>query len=151
MITLARQKPRYGYRRLHTVLVRRGHDTSVMRLYRLYSEEGLAVRRLKRKRLSRPAANQTLHVRQNQEWALDFVADTIGTGRCIRVLTVVDAFTRECLELEVDSSLSSRRITRVLDRIIEQRGAPEAIRCDNGPELTSRHILGWCEEVPNAS
>ena len=136
MIALARQKPRYGYRRLHAVLTRRGHDTSVMRLYRLYAEEGLAVRRLKRKRLSRPAASQALHVRQNQEWALDFVADTIGTGRGIRVLTVVDAFTRECLELEVDSSLSSRRVTRVLDRIIEQRGTPEAIRCDNGPELT---------------
>ena len=58
----------------------------------------------------------------------------------------LDAFTRECLELEVDSSLSSRRVTRTLDRIIEQRGTPEVIRCDNGPELTSRHILGWCEE-----
>lgn len=146
MIALARQKPRYGYRRLHAILTRRGHGISVMRLYRLYSEEGLAVRRLKRKRLSRSAVSQALHVRQNQEWALDFVADTIGTGRGFRVLTIVDAFTRECLELEVDSSLSSRRVTRTLDRIIEQRGTPEIIRCDNGPELTSRHILGWCEE-----
>jgi putative transposase len=98
----------------------------------LYSEEGLAVRRLKRKRLSRPAVSHALHVRQNQEWALDFVADTIGTGRGFRVLTIVDAFTRECLELEVDSSLSSRRVTRTLERIIEQRGIPEVIRCDNG-------------------
>lgn len=146
MMALARQKPRYGYRRLHAILSRRGWAMSVMRLYRLYSEEGLAVRRLKRKRLSRPAASRALHVRQNQEWALDFVADTTGTGRGIRVLTIVDAFTRECLELEVDSSLSSRRVTRTLERIIEQRGTPEVIRCDNGPELTSRHILGWCEE-----
>ena len=101
---------------------------SVMRLYRLYSEEGLAVRRLKRKRLSRPAASRALHVRHNQEWALDFVADTTGTGRGIRVLTIVG------------------HVIRTLERIIEQRGTPEVIRCDNGPELTSRHILGWCEE-----
>ena len=85
-------------------------------------------------------------MRSNQEWALDFVADTLGTGRGIRVLAVVDAFTRECLGLEVDTSLSSRRVTRILDRIIEARGTPESLRCDNGPDLTSRHIIGWCEE-----
>ena len=90
IIALVRQKPRYGYRRLHAILTRRGWAVSVMRLYRLYGEEGLAVRRLKRKRLSRPAASRALHVRQNQEWALDFVAETIGTGRGIRVLTIVD-------------------------------------------------------------
>ena len=146
MVTLARQKPRYGYRRLHVLLERRGQKASVMRLHRLYREEGLAVRRLKRKRLSRPEAKAPLHVRSNQEWALDFVADTLGTGRGIRVLAVVDAFTRECLGLEVDTSLSSRRVTRTLDRIIEARGTPESLRCDNGPELTSRHIIGWCEE-----
>ncbi len=148
MIALARQKPRYGYRRLHALLNRQGQTTSPMRLFRLYQEEGLgqALRRLKRKRLSRPAAVWALHVRPNQEWAIDFVADTLGTGRGIRVLTVVDAFTRECLGLEVDTSLSSRRVTRMLDTIIEQRGMPENIRCDNGPELTSRHILGWSNE-----
>jgi putative transposase len=146
MMALARQKPRYGYRRLHAILTRRGYAVSVMRLYRLYRAEGLAVRRLRRKRLSRPAATQALHVRQNQEWTLDFVTDTIGTGRGLRVLTIVDAFTRECLELDVDSSLSSRRVTRTLDRIIERRGTPDVIRCENGPELTSRHILGWSEE-----
>jgi putative transposase len=146
LVTLARQKPRYGYRRLHVLLERRGQKVSVMRLYRLYREEGLAVRRLKRKRLSRPEAKMPLHVRSNQEWALDFVADTLGTGRGIRVLAVVDAFTRECLGLEVDTSLSSRRVTRTLDRIIEARGKPESLRCDNGPELTSRHIIGWCAE-----
>jgi putative transposase len=146
LVALARQKPRYGYRRLHVLLERRGQKASVMRLYRLYREEGLAVRRLKRKRLSRPEAKTPLHVRSNQEWALDFVADTLGTGRGIRVLAVVDAFTRECLGLEVDTSLSSRRVTRTLDRIIEARGMPESLRCDNGPELTSRHIIGWCEE-----
>jgi putative transposase len=145
LVELARQKPRYGYRRLHALLVRRDHPASVMRIYRLYRAEGLAVRRLKRKRLSRVAA-VTHVVRSNQEWALDFVCDTLATGRGIRVLAVVDAFTRENLSLEVDTSLSSRRVTRSLEGVIERRGKPEAIRCDNGPELTSRHFLSWCDE-----
>ena len=62
------------------------------------------------------------------------------------MLSVVDAYTRECLALEVDTSFDSRRVTRVLDEIIEQRGKPGSIRCDNGPELTSRHFLAWCIE-----
>ncbi len=98
LVSLARQKPRYGYRRLHALLTRREHPASVMRIYRLYREEGLAVRRLKRKRLSRVAVASHL-VRSNQEWALDFACDTLATGRGIRVLAVVDAFTRENLSL----------------------------------------------------
>src|SRR5207248_10768008 len=69
-----------------------------------------------------------------------------ATGRGLRILTVVDSFTRECLAIEVDSSLSSRRVTRVLEWIVSQRGTAAVIRCDNGPEFTSRHFLGWCEE-----
>jgi putative transposase len=143
---LARQKPRYGYRRLHALLVRRGQSASVQRVYRIYQRAGLAVRRLKRKRLARSAVATSSVWRANQEWALDFVSDALATGRGIRVLTVVDAFTRECLALEVDTSLSSQRVTRALEPVIEQRGRPQAIRCDNGPELTSRHFLSWCEE-----
>ena len=145
LVALARQKPRFGYRRLHAVLSKRNHPASVMRIYRLYRAEGLAVRRLQRKRLTRVAVASHL-VRSNQEWALDFACDTLGNGRRIRILAVVDAFTRENLSLEVDTSLSSRRVTRSLEAVIEQRGKPEAIRCDNGPELTSRHFLSWCEE-----
>ncbi|HEY4360029.1 MAG TPA: IS3 family transposase [Bryobacteraceae bacterium] len=121
LVTLARQKPRYGYRRLHALLERRDHPASVMRIYRLYQAEGLAVRRLKRKRLSRVTVSSTI-ARRNQEWALDFVSDTLATGRGIRVLTVVDAFTRENLSLEVDTSLSSRRVTGSLEAVIERRG-----------------------------
>ncbi len=84
--------------------------------------------------------------RANQEWALDFVSDALATGRGIRVLTMVDAFTRECLTLEVDTSLSGQRVTRAIEQVTERRGTPQSIRCDNGPELTSRHFLGWCEE-----
>jgi putative transposase len=80
----------------------------------------------------------------NHEWALDFVYDAIAAGRIIRVLSVVDAYTRECLALEVDTSFASRRVTRGLEEVIEQRGCPRSIRCDNGPALTSRHFLAWC-------
>jgi putative transposase len=80
------------------------------------------------------------------EWALDFVHDAVECGRAIRVLSVVDAYTRECMALEVDTSFASRRVTRVLDAIVAERGQPLAIRCDNGPELTSRHFLAWCVE-----
>ena len=146
LVELARQRPRYGYRRLHALLARRGHRAGVQRVYRVYKQAGLAVRRLPRKRLSRAAATTSSLWRANQEWALDFVSDALATGRGIRVLTVVDAFTRECLVLEVDTSLSSQRVTRSLEQLLEQRGRPQAIRCDNGPELTSRHFLSWCEE-----
>jgi putative transposase len=145
VVNLARQKPRYGYRRLHALVSKGGFGASVQRVYRLYRAEGLMVRRLKRKRLARVAMASHL-VRSNQEWALDFVSDSLATGRGIRVLTIVDAFTRENLSLEVDMSLSSRRVTRALEAVVDRRGNPEAIRCDNGPELTSRHFLSWCEE-----
>jgi putative transposase len=146
MVTLAKQKPRYGYRRLGVLLERRGWRMNHKKLYRLYREEHLAVRRLRRKRLVRPAAPVAELTRANQEWAMDFVMDGLATGRALRALTAVDEYTRECLAIEVDSCLSSRRVTRVLEWVIQQRGKPEAVRCDNGPEFTSRHFLAWCEE-----
>jgi len=146
MVTLAKQKPRYGYRRLGVLLERRGWKMNHKKLYRLYREEHLAVRRLRRKRLVRPAAPVAELTRANQEWAMDFVMDGLATGRALRALTAVDEYTRECLAIEVDSCLSSRRVTRVLEWVIQQRGKPEAVRCDNGPEFTSRHFLAWCEE-----
>jgi putative transposase len=146
LIELARQKPRYGYRRLGVLLGRCGWKVNHKRLYRLYREEHLAVRRLKRKRLWRAPAPRGELRGANQEWAMDFVMDSLATGRMLRVFTLVDAYTRECLALEVDSCLSSRRVTRVLEWVIEQRGVPQTLRCDNGPEFTSRHFLGWCEQ-----
>jgi putative transposase len=146
LLMLARQKPRYGYRRLGVLLARRGWTVNHKRLYRLYREEHLAVRRLKRKRLLRPAQPVSQLDYANQEWAMDFVMDSLASGRGFRALTLLDGFTRECLAIEVDSCLSSRRVTRVLEWVISQRGRPRSIRCDNGPEFTSRHFLGWCEE-----
>jgi putative transposase len=147
LLELARQKPRFGYRRLAVLLARRGWtQVNHKRLYRLYRQEHLAVRRLKRKRLARDAQPIAQLQRPNHEWSMDFVTDSLTTGRGLRVLTVIDSYTRECLAMETDSCLSSRRVTRVLDWIVLQRGKPEAIRCDNGPEFTSRHYLAWCEE-----
>jgi putative transposase len=146
MVTLAKQKPRYGYRRLGVLLERRGWKMNHKKLYRLYREEHLAVRRLRRKRLVRPAAPVAELTRANQEWAMDFVMDGLATGRAVRALTLVDEHTRECLAIEVDSCLSSRRVTRVLEWVIQMRGKPGSLRCDNGPEFTSRHFLAWCEE-----
>ncbi len=146
LIELARQKPRFGYRRLGVLLERRGHKVNHKHLYRLYRDEHLAVRRLKRKHVSRAAEPLANLSKANQEWSMDFVSDGLATGRALRIFTLVDSFTRECPALEVDSCLSSRRVTRVLDWVIAQRGAPDAIRCDNGPEFTSRHFLAWCEE-----
>jgi putative transposase len=144
LVELAREKPRFGYRRLHVLLRREGERVNHKRVHRIYRELGLMIRRKKRKhsvRLGRPLVERTA---ANQEWALDFVHDAVECGRTIRVLSVVDAYTRECLALEVDTSFAARRVTRVLDEIVAQRGVPQAIRCDNGPELTSRQFLAWC-------
>ena len=116
------------------------------RLHRVYREAGLAIRRKKRKHCVREGKPLLARTAANQEWALDFVHDAVECERTIRVLSVVDAYTRECLWLEVDTSFASRRVTRVLEAIIAVRGVPQAIRCDNGPELTSRHFLAWCIE-----
>jgi putative transposase len=143
LIALARERPRFGYRRLHVLLQREGQTANHKRVWRVYKAAGLSVKRTRRKKLIRslrPALQ--LHA-ANQEWAIDFVSDVLHAGRSFRVLSVLDGFTRECLALEVDTSMGSQRVTRVLDRIIQQRGSPLAIRSDNGPELTSRHYLAW--------
>lgn len=146
LVELAREKPRYGYRRLHVLLQRAGEQVNPKRVHRIYREAGLAIRRKRRKHCVRAGQPLVERTAANQEWALDFVHDVVECGRTIRVLTVVDACTRECLALEVDTSFASRRVTRVLEEIIVARGVPQAIRCDNGPELTSRHFLAWALE-----
>jgi putative transposase len=146
LVELAREKPRFGYRRLHVLLRRGGEAVNHKRLHRIYREAGLMIRRKKRKHCVREGKPLLARTAANQEWALDFVHDAVECGRAIRVLSVVDACTRECLALEVDTSFASRRVTRVLDAIVAKRGQPLAIRCDNGPELTSRHFLAWCVE-----
>ena len=146
LIALAKEKPRYGYRRLHVLLLRAGTRANHKRVWRVYHEAGLSVKRRKRKRLVRVGRPCETVSAPNQEWALDFASDRLATGRSLRVLSVVDAFTRECIALEVDTGFASRRVTRVLEVALARRAWPQRIRCDNGPEFTSRHFLAWCIE-----
>jgi putative transposase len=146
LLRWAREKPRFGYRRIHVMLRRDGVIVNHKRVQRVYRELGLSVKRTRRKRLSRVLRPPLVLDQPNQEWAIDFVADVAASGQRLRVLSIVDSFTRECLALEVDTCLPSRRVTRTLEGIIQRRGLPIAIRCDNGPEITSRHFLAWCVE-----
>jgi putative transposase len=136
----------FGYRRLQVLLQRGGERVNHKRVHRVYREAGLTIRRKKRKHCEREGKPLVERTAANQEWGLDFVHDAVEGGRAIRVLSVVDAYTRECLALEVDTSFASRRVMRVLEQIVAERGVPQAIRCDNGPEFTSRHFLAWCVE-----
>ncbi len=99
LVELAREKPRFGYRRLHVLLRRDGEPVNHKRVWRVYREAGLCVKRRKRKRLVRAGMKPAIVIAANQEWALDFAADVLATGRTVRVLGVVDTFTRECLAL----------------------------------------------------
>jgi len=146
LVELARQKPRFGYRRLQVVLTKRGWVVNVMRVYRLYREEALLVRRQRRKRLVRSVPAEPRLWRPNQEWAMDFIVDGLASGRMVRMLSILDAYTRECLALEADTSLGSGRVIRVLERLLVERGIPENLRSDNGPEFTSHKMIGWAEE-----
>lgn len=146
LMNLAREHPRYGYRRLHVMLRRGGECINHKRVCRVYRDLGLSVKRTKRKRLRRTLKPRPVLTAANQEWSIDFASDVAAGGQRLRVFSVIDSFTRECLVLEVDTSMPSRRVTRVLKRVMEQRGQPLAIRSDNGPEYTSRHYLAWCIE-----
>ena len=118
------------------------------RVYRLYRDEGLSVRRRGRKRVAREARLPLpAPIGPNELWSLDFVSDALAWGRRIRLLCIIDAFTRESLAIEVDTSLPGQRVARVLDRLIAERGqAPAEIVLDNGPELTSRALDQWAYE-----
>lgn len=146
LVELARERPRFGYRRLHVLLRQEGLTINHKCLWRLYKESGLSVRRKRRKYLvrKRVAIAPATHV--NQEWAMDFVGDSTATGRRLRFLAVLDAFSRKSLALEADTSFAGRRVTRVLDAIVAKRGCPSRIRLDNGPEFCGRHFLAWCVE-----
>ncbi len=144
---IAAERRRFGYRRLHVLLCREGLVVNHKRVYRIYREEGLSVRRRCRKRVARERCALPELSGPDQRWSLDFVSDALSWGRKIRMLTVVDAFTRESLAIEVDTSLSGARVARVLDRVIAGRGAaPQEIVLDNGPELTSRALDQWAYE-----
>jgi len=146
---LAAQRRRFGWRRLKVLLAREGIRMNHKKLRRLYAEERLQVRRRGgRKRALGTRAPMTLPQGPNQRWSLDFASDTLTDGRRFRILVVVDDFSRECLGLVADTSLSGKRVARELSAIIAVRGArPLLCVSDNGTELTSNAILTWCQDT----
>jgi len=145
--TLAGERRRFGYRRLTVLLRREGWTVNHKRVYRLYRQEGLEVRRRKRKRIGagerQPLAIPT---RPNERWSMDFVADALTDGRRFRSLNIVDDFNRECLAAEVDTSLPGARVVRVLEQLGERRGLPQVLVTDNGPEFAGQALDVWAYE-----
>jgi putative transposase len=142
---LAAVRVRYGYRRLHVLLRREGWPVNHKRIYRLYRLEGLVIRQKtpRRKRSSRYRGNRLDISAPNQTWAMDFVADSLFNGTPIRILTMVDCHTRECLSVEPRASFRAHQVVEALDQIVKERGRPKSIRCDNGPEFAGRVLDQW--------
>jgi putative transposase len=141
---IAADKRRYGYRRVYVRLRRDGWPVNRKRVYRIYRELGLAVRRRKRKRIGvverRPLPKPSA---ANQSWSMDFVSDGLADGRRLRCLTIVDDCTRECLAIEVDTSLTGTRVKGVLQRLADTRGLPRSITVDHGPEFEGQVLDAW--------
>jgi putative transposase len=145
---LAGEKRRYGYRRIHVLLRREGWSVNRKRTYRLYREAGLAVRRRKRKRIGpfeRKPLPKPLAV--NRSWSMDFVSDGLCDGRRLRCLAIVDDFSRECLVLEVDTSITGKRVVAVLERLADLRGLPLSITVDHGPEFEGQVLDAWAYQA----
>ena len=148
MKAVAKERRRFGYRRLHVMVERQGWQVNHKKFRRIYREEKLQVRRRGgRKRALGTRRPIAVPNGPNQRWSLDFVSDALTDGRRFSILTVVDDHTRENLALVADTSLSGLRVTRELDRLIAARGAPCTIVSDNGTEFTSMAILRWVQET----
>ena len=143
---LAETRRRFGYRRLQVLLVREGWRVNHKRIYRLYVEEKLGLRRKRGRK--RSGARQPLlePTGANQVWSVDFMTDALSSGRRFRTLNIVDDYTREAVAIAVDTSLSGLRVARLLEELKKQRGLPAQIRSDNGPEFTSRALDQWAYE-----
>ena len=142
---LAQARVSYGYRRLHTLLQREGWLVNHKRAYRLYSQEGLMLRTKRprrhvscQRRVDRPAPAGV-----DESWSMDFMSDELFDGRRIRLLTLVDNFTRESLAIKVAASIGGQGVVEVLHRLMQQHRLPRAIRVDHGPEFTSKRLDQW--------
>lgn len=144
IVELAQTRRRFGYRRIGALLRREGCKANHKRVFRLYQEAGLAVKRrrkrhgvaVEREKLTRPS-------KPNEVWSMDFVSDALAGGRRIKALTIVDDFTKESVDIALDHGISGHYVTRVLDQAVRFRGAPRAIRTDQGPEFTGRALDQW--------
>ena len=144
MRELAEQQKRFGSPRLHILLKREGLVVNHKRTERLYHEEGLALRK-KRRRKGATGIRVVMipPEKRNERWSMDFVTDSIVNGRHFRALVIVDDYSRECPAIEVDTSLGGRRVVSVLEKLAESRGLPEVITMDNGPEFAGRALDEW--------
>lgn len=141
---LAASRVRFGYRRLTVLLRREGWPVNAKRIYRLYTEEGLTVRTKHRtKAAGRARVPQAVATAPNQRWSMDFMSARVADGRWFRILTVVDQYTRECLCLLADQSLTGEQVAQALEPVVRQRGAPRSITVDNGSEFASRVMDAW--------
>jgi len=145
IVEIAHARRRFGWKRVQMILRREGYEVNHKKTYRIYSEEKLAVRRRRRKRVAyaRQWQPRELPPAPNHRWSMDFATDSLANGRRLKVLAVVDECTRECIALVSDTSISGKRVAYILDELIQSRGKPAAIVCDNGPEFTSRALDAW--------
>jgi putative transposase len=144
---LSADHPTYGFRKLFAYLRRDGHDWNHKKVYRVYRQLKMNRRRKGKRRL--PARIKQPLVQPpgaNESWSMDFMSDSMVDGRKLRTLNIIDDCNREALAIEVDTSLSSKRVIRVLNKVIEQRGKPKVIRVDNGPEFTSKDLELWARD-----
>jgi putative transposase len=144
IIEIAHARRRFGYRRIHDLLRPEFPGVNHKKVYRLYSAAELAVR--KRKKIKRPISERVplqLATAVNEVWSMDFISDSLSTGRRIKCLTVADDFSHECVDITADWGISGEYVTRLLDRAAIFRGYPAAVRTDNGPEFTSRTFMAW--------
>ena len=140
--------PRYGYKLLHELLKREDLVVNAKKTYRLYREEHLQVRRKKRKRLPARDRVPRPHVSgPNQRWSMDFMSDQLATGRRLRILNVLDDYSRECLGQIVNFSISGAQVSRLLEQLAGERGRPQTIVLDNGPEFTSKALFLWAQRM----
>ena len=145
---LANERRRFGYRRLFILLRREGEPSGVNRIYRLYREEGLAVRRRRsRRKAVGMRAPILVEAKANARWSVDFVHDQMANGRRFRILNIVDDVTRQCLGAIPDTSISGVRVARELTEIIDRRGKPAMIVSDHGTEFTSNAMLAWSAQT----
>lgn len=136
----------YGYRRLHHLLKREGYEINHKRVYAIYKKNELAKRKKKKKSLPQRERNPLKKAsKPNEIWAMDFMMDSCGNGRKIRTLNIIDLYARECLKIEVGSSLPSSKVISILENLALERGLPERIIVDNGPEYTSKILRKWSE------
>jgi putative transposase len=144
---LVESQPRWGCRKMTDYLRNHGHRWNHKRIRRVYCGLALNLHRKPKKRLAaRTALTLAVPVLSNQTWSLDFMSDSLSTGRAIRTLNILDDYNREALWIEVDTSLPAERVVRVLENLLFWRAAPKQIRMDNGPELISQRLACWAKE-----